>query len=65
VIETPVGMNLFQVIERFDPEQIQFEDVEARLRAELQERGVEPEFADWLKTQREEAYIRVVAPDLQ
>lgn len=65
VIETPVGMQLFQVLERFDPEQIQFEDVEARLRAELQERGVEPEFAAWLKAQREESYIRVVAPDLQ
>jgi peptidyl-prolyl cis-trans isomerase SurA len=65
VIETPAGMQLFQVLERFDPDQIQFEDVEARLRQELQERGVEPEFAAWLKTQREEAYIRVVAPDLQ
>ena len=65
VIETSAGCNLFQVLERVDPSQIEFEQVEGMLRAELAERRMEPEFNRWIADQREQYYIEIVAPGLE
>jgi peptidyl-prolyl cis-trans isomerase SurA len=62
LIETPSGVNLFEVLERFDPSQIQLEQVEPQLRAELLDRKMEPEFERWITEQRKNYHIEIVQP---
>ncbi len=64
-IETEHGLNLFQVIDRFDPSKVKFEDVREFLHAELVERKTEPEFDRWIKELREQRYIGIVLPELR
>jgi peptidyl-prolyl cis-trans isomerase SurA len=59
VIETEIGLNLFQVLERFDPTQVELKDVEEGLRNELVERRIQPEFEKWLTEQRGQYYIKI------
>jgi peptidyl-prolyl cis-trans isomerase SurA len=63
VIETDAGLNLFQIVERFDPSKIELKDVEDAIRNELLETRLEPEFERWMKEQREQYYIKVVGAD--
>lgn len=65
LIETEHGLNIFQVLNRFDPSEIAFEDVEVNLRAELIERKTMPEFRDWVKGLRENRYIEIILPELR
>jgi peptidyl-prolyl cis-trans isomerase SurA len=64
-VETSHGLNLIQVLVRFDPSSIRYEDVEEELRAELVERKVEPKLEKWVAELREHVYVEVVAPDLR
>jgi peptidyl-prolyl cis-trans isomerase SurA len=62
LIETPVGVNLFEILDRFDPSTVKLEDVAPQLRAELLERKVEPEFERWITEQRKNYHIEIVKP---
>jgi|GEM_PF-2216443 len=64
-IETEHGVNLFQVLERFDPSQIQLEDVRDALYSELLERKSGPEFQRWIEELRSQRYVGIVLPELQ
>lgn len=64
-IETHHGINLLQIIDRFDPSTLELEDVRAELMAELGERKTGPELERFLEELRKSQYIKVVAPDLQ
>jgi peptidyl-prolyl cis-trans isomerase SurA len=64
-IETAHGVNLIQLIERFDAGAVSYESVEDNLRYELTERKVNPEIDDWVKELRSQVYVEVVAPDLK
>jgi len=65
VIENAAGVNLFQVIGRFDPAEIKLSDVEDGLRAELRDQKLEPEFNRWIEDQRKRFYIKIVDPELE
>jgi peptidyl-prolyl cis-trans isomerase SurA len=65
VIETEHGLNIFLIVDRFDPSQVKLEDVAPALRAEIAERKTTPEFERWLEELRKAAYIEVVAEDLR
>jgi peptidyl-prolyl cis-trans isomerase SurA len=65
LIETPTGLNLFEVIDQFDPTAITLEQVEPQLRAELLDRKMEPEFERWITEQRKQYHIEIVAPELK
>ncbi len=60
VVETRFGLNLFQLIDRFDPSTIRLENVKEQLRYELQERKSGPELEKWLLELRETQYIEIV-----
>jgi peptidyl-prolyl cis-trans isomerase SurA len=62
LIETPAGVNVFEILERFDPTAIQLEQVEPQLRAELLDRKMEPEFERWINEQRKNYHIEIVEP---
>jgi peptidyl-prolyl cis-trans isomerase SurA len=64
-IETEHGVNLIQLIERFDAGSVSYESVEENLRYELTERKVNPEIDAWVKELRSQVYVEVVAPDLK
>ena len=64
-IETAHGVNLIQLIERFDAGAVSYESVEDNLRYELTERKVNPEIDEWVKELRSQVYVEVVAPDLK
>ena len=64
-ILTRHGVNLLQVVERFDPSHILFEDIRETLRRELFERKTQEEFRPWLEELRRNRYIEVVAPELR
>lgn len=64
-IETEHGVNLIQLIERFDAGAVSYESVEENLRYELTERKVNPEVDEWVKELRSQVYVEVVAPDLK
>ena len=63
VIPTEHGLNLFQLLDRFDPSDVQYEDVANQLRAELEDRQVEPEFTKFLDEVRKRQYIEIVNPN--
>ena len=65
VVETDHGLNIFQILNRFDPSQITLEDVEPNLRAELIDRKTLPEFQKWVEGLRENRYIEIVKPELR
>ncbi len=60
VIESEHGLNLFQLLDRFDPSSVRFEDAEPRLRAELVERKTMPELEKWLGELREGRYVEIL-----
>lgn len=60
IIETEHGTNVFQIVNRFDPADIEYDDVSAELRAELVERRIGPEFDKWVKELREGQYVKIV-----
>ena len=62
LIETAAGVNIFEVLERFDPTEIKLEQVEPQLRAELLDRKMEPEFERWITEQRKNYHIEIVEP---
>lgn len=62
VIETGHGLNLFQILDRFDPSEVEFAAVEEELRMELMERKVEPEYDEWVAELRKSHYVHVVDP---
>ena len=65
VLETEHGLNVFQIVNRFDPAEVELADVEDALRAELLERKTMPEFESWVKELRENRYIEVVNDQLR
>lgn len=65
VIETEHGLNVFQIVNRFDPAEVSYEDVESNLRAELAERKVLPEFQKWIDELKQHRYIEILAPELR
>ena len=65
LIETGTGVNLFEVLDRFDPTTVQLEQVEPQLRAELLDRKMEPEFERWITEQRKQYHIEIVQPGEQ
>ena len=65
VIETDHGLNIFQIVNRFDPAEVRYEDVEASLRAELVESKVKPGFEEWVGKLREHRYIEILSPELR
>ena len=64
-IETAHGVNLFQMLDRFDPSEVKLEDVHDALYAELVERKSIPEFERWIQEVRKTRYIGIVVPELQ
>ncbi len=64
-IQTDHGVNLFQMINSFDPSKVELEEVRDVLYAELLERKTAPEFERWIESQREQRYIGIVLPELQ
>lgn len=63
--ETQHGVNLLQVVKRFDPSSIRFEDVEDDLRGELMEGKADPVIQKWVLELRKERWVDIVAPDLR
>lgn len=62
VIETGHGLNLFQILDRFDPSEVTYDEVEQQLRMELMEKKVEPEYKEWVEELRKMHYVHVVRP---
>jgi peptidyl-prolyl cis-trans isomerase SurA len=62
VVETEHGLNLFQILDRFDPSKVSFEEVEEQLRLELTERKIEPEYERWVGELRKDHYVHVPGP---
>ena len=65
VIETEHGLNVFQIVDRFDPAEVSYEDVEANLRIELIESKVKPEFVSWIEELKKHRYIEILAQELR
>lgn len=65
VIETDHGLNLLQVLDRFDPTKIEFEDLAPQLRAELSEGKSRPEYEKWIADLRKNEYVEVIAQELR
>ncbi len=64
-IETDHGVNLIQVLERFDPSTVKLEDVRGRLQSELDAAKMIPALDSYLRELREVHYVEVVAPSLK
>ena len=65
IVETIHGANIFQILNRFDPAQISFADVEGNLRAELIERKTGPAFDAWVEELRANRYIQILDEELK
>ena len=65
IVETVHGANIFQILNRFDPAQIAYADVEANLRAELTERKTAPAFESWVEELRANRYIEILDEELK
>ncbi len=65
LLETAHGLNIFQMVERFDPSKVTLPQVADQIRAELTERKTLPEFTKWLTNLRESQHIEIVDPTLQ
>ena len=65
VIETEHGLNIFQIVNRFDPAEVSYQDVAESLRGELVERKTMPEFREWISELRENRYIEIVKAELR
>ncbi len=64
-VETHHGINILQIIDRFDPSTLKLANVRRELSAELAESKMEPELERFLAELRKSQYIKVVAPELQ
>ncbi len=64
-IQTEHGVNLFQLINRFDPSKVELKQVRDVLYAELVERKTAPEFERWIESLRKQRYIGIVLPELR
>ena len=64
-IQTGYGLNLVQIVERFNPDSLELADVRDALYAEIFERKTEAELRPWLDELRENRYIEVVSPELR
>jgi peptidyl-prolyl cis-trans isomerase SurA len=64
-VQTRHGVNLVQIVERFDPAEIRLEDMHDRLYAELLEKKTQQEMGPWLEELRKNRYVEVIAPDLR
>jgi parvulin-like peptidyl-prolyl isomerase len=64
-IETQHGVNLLQIVDRFDPASVQLEEVRDDIEAEVREKKTMGELEKWLAERREESYIEIVAADLR
>ncbi len=64
-IQTAYGVNLIQIVERFEPETVQYEDVRDTIYMEIFRRRTDAELRPWLDEMREARYIEVVAPELR
>jgi peptidyl-prolyl cis-trans isomerase SurA len=64
-IETDHGVNLIQLLERFDPSQIRLEDVRPQLQAELDAQKTIPAMNEYLRELRKRHYVEIVAPSLR
>jgi peptidyl-prolyl cis-trans isomerase SurA len=64
-VQSRHGLNLIQVIERFDPATIRLEDARNALYAEIFEQKTEREMLPWMAELRKNRYVEVVAPDLR
>ena len=64
-IETAYGMNLTQIIDRYDPSKVEFEQVRDQIASQLYEQRSAPEIERWLAEVRKHHYIEIVAPDLR
>jgi peptidyl-prolyl cis-trans isomerase SurA len=64
-IQTAYGLNLVQVLERFEPETVELNEVRENLYGEIFEAKTEGELRPWLDELRETRYIEVVAPELK
>jgi peptidyl-prolyl cis-trans isomerase SurA len=60
VIETAHGLNIFQIVNRFDPADIKYADVSDLLRAEILERKTMPEYQRWVEELRQNRYVHIV-----
>ncbi len=60
VIETFHGLNLFQILDRYDPAEVALIDVQNELRLELREGRVEPEYQEWMEELRKMHYVHIV-----
>jgi peptidyl-prolyl cis-trans isomerase SurA len=65
VVETSAGLNIFQVLGRFDPSEVKLEQVADGIRAELVDQRMQSELEKWLREQREQVYVEVVVPELR
>jgi parvulin-like peptidyl-prolyl isomerase len=65
VVENSYGENLFQLLDKFDPAEVPYEQVADRLRGELMEQQTMPAFEKWIADVRKSRYIEVVAPELR
>ena len=65
LIETEHGINIFQILDRFDPAETTLETVRDALEAELTEKKMGPEFEAWIGELREGHYIQIVLPELK
>jgi len=59
-VATPEGIQLFQATERRSGEERPFEEVAPEIRRILQQQEMEKYFADWVKTLREKAHIKIM-----
>jgi peptidyl-prolyl cis-trans isomerase SurA len=62
LLRTEHGWNLFQFLDRFDPSQVEYDDVKDQLRTELIEQATLPEFDKWLDEVRKTRYVEIVNP---
>jgi peptidyl-prolyl cis-trans isomerase SurA len=62
LLATEHGLNLFQFLDRFDPSEVEFDEVKDQLRNELIEKATLPEYEKWLEEVRKSRYVEIVNP---
>jgi peptidyl-prolyl cis-trans isomerase SurA len=59
-IQTPQGLQLIQMVERRTGEAHSYEQVAPEIRRQLMKREMEKQFAEWVKTLRAKAHIKIM-----